>query len=82
MRDTTKIYAVIDTNVIVSSLFSLDGNSFPAIVLRSVLQGHITPLYNDEIMSEYAKVLSRPKFPFKVVTPAEMAQILTDKGLI
>ena len=64
MQDESKLYAVIDTNVIVSSLFSLDGTSCPAIVIRAILTGTITPLYNDEILQEYREVLSRPKFPF------------------
>lgn len=64
MQDGNKLFAVIDTNVIVSSLFSLDGTSSPAIVIKAILEGSITPLFNDEILQEYREVLSRPKFPF------------------
>lgn len=64
MPDANKLFAVIDTNVIVSSLFSRDGTSSPARVITAVLKGKITPLYNDEILDEYQEVLSRPKFPF------------------
>lgn len=64
MQDAAKIYAVIDTNVVVSSFFSLDGTSCPAVVINAILRGVITPLYNDEILAEYREVLSRPKFPF------------------
>ena len=61
----TKIYAVIDTNVIVSALFSISGQSNPATIIRKVVDGTITPIYNEEILSEYKEVLSRDKFPFR-----------------
>ena len=84
----TKIYAVIDTNVIVSALFSISGQSNPAAIIRKVVDGTITPIFNEEILAEYKEVLSRedsflvtgnlkhfPKKPF-VVSPAEMIQII------
>lgn len=57
-----KIYAVIDTNVIVSALISKSLESNPLKVFRAIFQNRIVPLYNDEIMDEYRTVLSRPKF--------------------
>ena len=57
-----KIYAVIDTNVIVSPLISKSLESNPLKVFRAIFQNRIVPLYNDEIMDEYRTVLSRPKF--------------------
>ena len=47
MQDSGKICAVVDTNVIVSSLLSKDGKSSPAIVVKAILRGIITPLYDD-----------------------------------
>ena len=44
----TKIYAVIDTNVIVSALFSISGQSNPATIIRKVVDGTITPIYNED----------------------------------
>ncbi len=58
-----KIYAVIDTNVLVSALLRWD--SVPGAVLEQALVGSIVPLLSDEIMSEYEEVLQRKKFPFK-----------------
>ncbi len=58
------IYAVIDTNVLVSALLASGDNSNPLVVMRAVLIGFITPLYNDEILKEYEEVLSREKFGF------------------
>ena len=53
-------YAVIDTNVIVSSM--LKGTSIPGIIVSRALDGPIIPLLNDEILEEYREVLSRNKF--------------------
>ena len=61
----TKIYAVIDTNIIVSALFSISGQSNPATVIRKVIDGTVTPIYNKEILAEYKEVLNRNKFPFR-----------------
>ena len=55
-------YAVIDTNVIVSSM--LKRSSIPGKVLDYVLQGTVIPLLNHEILSEYADVLTRNEFGF------------------
>ncbi len=60
MKD--KIFAVIDTNVIVSALLSGNLESNPVKVFRAIVQEQIVPLYNDEILEEYRCVLSRPKF--------------------
>ena len=60
MKD--KIFAVIDTNVIVSALLSGNLESNPVKVFRAIVQERIVPLYNDEILEEYRCVLSRPKF--------------------
>ena len=62
--EKSSIYAVIDTNVVVSALLSIDSNSNPAIVLRAVLQGRIIPVFNKEILDEYTEVLLRDKFHF------------------
>ena len=56
------IYAVIDTNVLVSSLLPSQKVSNPTMVLREVFRGRIIPVYNKEILDEYKEVLSREKF--------------------
>ena len=67
-----KLYAAIDTNVLVSALLRWD--SVPGAVLEQALVGSIVPLLNDEIMAEYEEVLRRKKFPFK----EEDIQTVTD----
>lgn len=58
-----KYYAVIDTNVLVSALFSAD--SVPGRITLEALDGCIIPLINDEIIAEYNDVLYRRKFHFE-----------------
>ena len=54
-----KIFAVIDTNVIVSALISRHTDSATVMVLNSVFSEHIIPVYNEDILNEYATVLRR-----------------------
>ncbi|MDO4195125.1 MAG: putative toxin-antitoxin system toxin component, PIN family [Prevotellaceae bacterium] len=56
------IYAVIDTNVFVSAFITNNKNAATALVFQHLLAGDITPMYNEEILSEYEEVLSRKKF--------------------
>jgi len=57
-----KYYAVIDTNVIVSSMLKHD--SIPGEILDLVISKTIIPLLNKEIIDEYEEVLKRNKFGF------------------
>jgi len=56
------IYAVIDTNVIISAL--LNRNSNPGKVVVAALSGKIIPVLHNEIFMEYKEVCSRKKFHF------------------
>lgn len=59
-----KVYAVVDTNVLVSALLSSHNDSATSQVLSLLVGGWITPLYNEEILVEYTDVLHREKFNF------------------
>ena len=59
-----KIYAVIDTNVLVSALLISEKQSNPLLVFKAITDEKIVPLFCDEILNEYREVLSRDKFPF------------------
>jgi putative PIN family toxin of toxin-antitoxin system len=52
---------VIDTNILVSALWSENGNS--AEILK-IIPNSIIPVFNDSIFSGYTEVLNRPKFSF------------------
>lgn len=56
------VYAVFDTNVIVSALISRRSDTAVVLALETLLAGEVIPLYNDEILKEYEDVLHREKF--------------------
>lgn len=58
------IYAVIDTNVLVSSLLTNNLQSSTILVIEALLSRKIKPLYNSEVLAEYEDVLRRKKFNF------------------
>lgn len=53
---------VLDTNILVSSLWSKNGA--PARVVSMILTGQLIPCYDYRILTEYRQVLSRPRFNF------------------
>lgn len=63
--ERNEIFAVIDTNVLVSALLPNQGVTNPAIILGEIMGGRIIPVFNNEILSEYLEVLSREKFHFQ-----------------
>ena len=67
-----KVFAVIDTNVLVSALLTKNPDSAPSQVLQHIAEKNVVPLYNAEILSEYSEVLRRRKFSF----PKEAVQIV------
>lgn len=62
---------VIDTNILVSALWSRSGA--PARAVGLVLSGHLIPCYDHRIMLEYRQGLQRPKFRFR---PSEINALL------
>ena len=59
------IYAVIDTNVVISAVLSrLRSDANTAKVLEYVFSKEVISVYNQEIIEEYIEVLSREKFRF------------------
>lgn len=59
-----KVYAIIDTNVIISALLSRNPDAATVRILEYLYDRSIVPVYNDEILEEYSAVLRRPKFNF------------------
>lgn len=58
------VYAVFDTNVLISALLSKRADSPTVLLLNHVIDGRIILVYNDEIVTEYQEVLHRDKFGF------------------
>ena len=77
----SKVYAVIDTNVIVSALISKNPESSPLLVLAHVYSGTITPVFNADILQEYREVLSRKKFHLNPLDIEDALQAIRDYGL-
>ena len=73
-----KIYAVIDTNVIVSAM--LKSSSNPGVILEFALRGIIIPVLNEEIIREYRTVLMRPKFHLTAEIVNDLIQTLEYYG--
>ena len=59
-----KHYAVIDTNVLVSSMLTSNPDSTIAKIINYVRLGSIIPMFDDTILEEYQAVLSRDRFSF------------------
>jgi putative PIN family toxin of toxin-antitoxin system len=57
-------YAVIDTNVLISSLLSSHADAATVQVVEKLFSGEVIPLFSDEILNEYSEVLRRKKFHF------------------
>ena len=75
------IYAVIDTNVLVSALLAARTDS-PTVLIRDyIMEGSIISLYNEEILMEYKTVLSRPKFGFPSFLVEDMITSIVQTGI-
>lgn len=57
------IYAVIDTNVLVSAMITKNPEAATAKVVRLLLDKEFIPMYDANIIAEYEDVLHRSKFP-------------------
>lgn len=53
------IFAVYDTNILVSGLLSKRPDSAVVLTLEAMLNKEVIPLYNQEILDEYKEVLHR-----------------------
>lgn len=72
-------YAVIDTNVLVSSMLKF--KSIPWYITYLVEDNTIIPLFNEEILKEYYEVLTRNDFDFEQKRVEELIQLIKTKGV-
>lgn len=66
------VNVVLDTNVLVSALWSADGN--PSHIVHMIPDGKIIPHFCIEILHEYKTVLSRPSFQFRSESVDELLE--------
>ena len=69
---------VIDTNILVSALWSKNGA--PARVLSMIISGGLIPCYDYRILTEYREVLTRPKFKFTKAEVSDLLNWIVDHG--
>ena len=74
-----RIFAVIDTNVLVSALLKWD--SIPGLVVEKVVTGKVIPVLSEEIINEYIEVLHRKKFQFMDVDIQLVIRGITQQGI-
>lgn len=75
------VFAVFDTNVLVSAMLSHNLCSSTVKVVKSVYDGRVVPLYNEEILSEYDEVLRRTKFGFLESEIANVIEAVIKTGV-
>jgi len=69
---------VVDTNILVSALWTASGN--PRKILDMVGRNEIKPCYDYRIIAEYEDVLSRPRFLFSAKDINGMLNRIKSKG--
>ena len=75
------IYAVIDTNVIVSSLKTTRSDSATVRVMDAVYRGKVRIVVNEAILAEYNEVLHRERLRLDSVRCDFILSLLSDIGL-
>jgi len=75
MSDRVKV--VLDTNILVSALWSDNGNCATIVKL---MPDKIIPCINDAILEEYTEVLNRPKFDFSIHKKEKLLSKIKEHG--
>ena len=75
------IYAVIDTNVLVSALITKNPEAATAKVVKLLLEHGFIPLYDADIITEYEDVLHRAKFPIRSEVADALIAYIIENGI-
>jgi putative PIN family toxin of toxin-antitoxin system len=70
---------VLDTNILVSALWSKDGNA--AKILDMFVRGEVVLVYDARIFIEYKEVLNRSKFAFHRAKIGALMNKIRDEGV-
>ena len=73
------IKAVLDTNVLVSALWTPAGNA--STIVDLILADKIIPCFDQRILDEYRTVLSRPRLAFPAGQVDELLTEIIGRGL-
>lgn len=75
------IYAVIDTNILVSALITHNSDAATVHIVENVYIQRLTPLYNQDILNEYKEVLSRSKFKLPEEKIESLIEMIKQNGI-
>lgn len=75
------IYAVIDTNVIVSGLMKRNECTPPAQILDIIELNILIPILNGDIFKEYQEVLTRTKLKLDPIKVTNYLKTVIDNGI-
>ena len=70
---------VLDTNILVSALWSAQGNPFQ--IIDYLISGQLIVYYSLAIMREYRQVLTRPRFKFSKAEVERILQMIERHGI-
>jgi len=73
------IKVVLDTNILVSALWTPAGNA--SVIIGLILSDKIIPCFDQRILDEYLTVLSRPRLSFPSGQVEELLLEITNRGL-
>lgn len=76
------LYAVIDTNVLVSALLSKYSDAATVLLVDRMIRGELIPLFSADTISEYREVLSRKKFKFESTLIETLLSFISNFGLM
>jgi len=74
------IMAVLDTNILVSALWTPAGNA--STIVNLVFMDKIIPCFNLHILNEYRAVLSRPRLTFSAGQVDKLLAEISGRGLL
>jgi len=71
--------AVLDTNILVSALWSPAGNA--SVIVNLIFSDRIVPCFDQRILDEYRAVLSRPRLAFPAGQVDDLLAEMFERGL-
>lgn len=75
------IYAVIDTNVLVSALITHNPEAATAKVVKLLLDSRFVPMYDANIIAEYEEVLHRVKLKIQPEVADALISYIIEHGI-
>lgn len=76
-----RIHAVIDTNVLVSSMLTKNKKAATARLVEVIIDNKVRPVYNKDILDEYNEVLRRKDFNFDTEAVEKLIETIQRNGL-